>query len=90
MAGAALGGLLLLAALPPAAANPPPPDVPNPFYYDWHRLRVGGLVVAAVLCVLGVIVLFSSKCKCGSKGSHRHRPPPEMSHLVTAGAASTC
>ncbi|XP_062454714.1 FXYD domain-containing ion transport regulator 3-like [Rhea pennata] len=89
MACAALGGLLLLAVLPPATADAAPPDVTDPFYYDWHRLRMAGLVVAAVLCVLGVIVLFSSKCKCGSKGSRR-RPPPETSHLVTAGAASAC
>ncbi|XP_010018974.1 PREDICTED: FXYD domain-containing ion transport regulator 3-like, partial [Nestor notabilis] len=31
----------------------------SPFYYDWHRLRVAGLVVAAVLCVVGIIVLLS-------------------------------
>uniref|UniRef100_A0A8B9EB90 FXYD domain-containing ion transport regulator n=1 Tax=Anser cygnoides TaxID=8845 RepID=A0A8B9EB90_ANSCY len=34
----------------------------------WHQLRVGGLVVAAVLCVTGIVVLLSGKCKCRSKG----------------------
>ncbi|XP_068779469.1 FXYD domain-containing ion transport regulator 3-like [Struthio camelus] len=90
MAWAPLGGLLLLAALPLATANPPPPpDGTSPFHYDWHSLRVGGLVVAAVLCVMGVVVLLSGKCKCGRKGSRR-RPPPESCHLVTPGATGTC
>uniref|UniRef100_A0A8C9L3U4 FXYD domain-containing ion transport regulator n=1 Tax=Serinus canaria TaxID=9135 RepID=A0A8C9L3U4_SERCA len=34
---------------------------------DWCHLRVGGLVVAAVLSVLGIAVLLSGKCKCRSK-----------------------
>ncbi|RMB97716.1 hypothetical protein DUI87_25715 [Hirundo rustica rustica] len=42
-------------------------DAANPFQYDWCHLRVGGLVVAAVLSVVGIIVLFSGKCKCRSK-----------------------
>ncbi|RMC03922.1 hypothetical protein DUI87_19259 [Hirundo rustica rustica] len=33
-------------------------DAANPFQYDWCHLRVGGLVVAAVLSVVGIIVLF--------------------------------
>ncbi|KAF4789089.1 hypothetical protein TURU_154755 [Turdus rufiventris] len=35
-------------------------DAANPFHYDWCHLRVGGLVVAAVLSALGIIVLFSA------------------------------
>ncbi|XP_074710553.1 FXYD domain-containing ion transport regulator 3-like [Strix uralensis] len=82
-------GLVLLAALYPVTANSLFPDAVSPFQYDWHSLRVAGLVVAAILCVIGIIVLLSGKCKCRSKAS-RHRPPPEMSHLVGPGAASTC
>lgn len=29
------------------------------FLLDWHRLRVGGLICAAVLCTIGIIVLMS-------------------------------
>nr|XP_031363538.1 vegetative cell wall protein gp1-like [Lonchura striata domestica] len=42
------------------------PSVPVPVP-DWCHLRVGGLTVAAVLSVLGVLVLLSGKCKCQSK-----------------------
>ncbi|XP_064296677.1 FXYD domain-containing ion transport regulator 3 [Phalacrocorax carbo] len=89
MAWGTLGGLVLLAVVSLARGNPLQPDATSPFQYDWHRLRVAGLVVAAILCVIGIIVLLSGKCKCRSKASRR-RPPPEMSHLVGPGAASTC
>ncbi|KAM8985770.1 FXYD domain-containing ion transport regulator 3 [Ara ararauna] len=81
--------LMLLGVLPPVRGNPLPPDVTSPFHYDWHRLRVAGLTVAAVLCVVGIIVLLSGKCKCGSKASRRC-PPPESSHLIAPGGTSTC
>ncbi|XP_057286904.1 FXYD domain-containing ion transport regulator 3 isoform X2 [Pezoporus wallicus] len=65
--------LVILGVLPLVRGNPLPPDATSPFQYDWHRLRVAGLVVAAVLCVVGIIVLLSGKCKCGSKArSHQH------------------
>ncbi|XP_037236755.1 FXYD domain-containing ion transport regulator 3-like [Falco rusticolus] len=81
--------LVLLAVLSPVRGNIETPDAASPFQYDWHRLRVTGLALAAVLCVIGIIVLLSGKCKCRSKASRR-RPPPEASHLVGPGAATTC
>ncbi|XP_032921199.1 FXYD domain-containing ion transport regulator 4-like isoform X4 [Catharus ustulatus] len=60
-----------------------------PLWEDWCHLRVGGLVVAAVLSVVGIIVLFSGMCKCRSKASRR-RPPPELSPVPGTGAASSC
>ncbi|XP_072777620.1 FXYD domain-containing ion transport regulator 3 isoform X1 [Taeniopygia guttata] len=36
------------------------PDASSPFQFDWCHLRVGGLTVAAVLSVLGVVVLLMS------------------------------
>ncbi|XP_068520830.1 FXYD domain-containing ion transport regulator 3-like [Anas acuta] len=90
MGGGGAGVLVLLAAvLPLARGSSESLDATSPFYYDWYQLRVGGLVVAAVLCVTGIVVLLSGKCKCRSKAS-RHRPPPEASHLVGPGAASSC
>ncbi|XP_048146301.1 FXYD domain-containing ion transport regulator 3-like [Corvus hawaiiensis] len=74
-----LGALVILGVL--SLARGDPPDAPSPFEYDWCQLRVGGLVVAAVLSVVGIIVLLSGKCKCRSKASRR-RPPPGA---VTAG-----
>ncbi|RMB97251.1 hypothetical protein DUI87_26280 [Hirundo rustica rustica] len=41
-------------------------DAANPFQYDWCHLRVGGLVVAAVLSVVGIIVLFSECHLCAT------------------------
>ncbi|XP_044291098.1 FXYD domain-containing ion transport regulator 3-like [Varanus komodoensis] len=58
--------LLLLAAFPLLAANDPT-DKDSPFYYDWHSLRVGGLVFAGILCFLGIVILLSGKCKCKPK-----------------------
>ncbi|XP_032921198.1 uncharacterized protein LOC116999020 isoform X3 [Catharus ustulatus] len=60
-----LGALVILGVL--SLARGDPPDAANPFHYDWCHLRVGGLVVAAVLSVVGIIVLFSGMCKCRSK-----------------------
>ncbi|XP_014453743.1 FXYD domain-containing ion transport regulator 3 [Alligator mississippiensis] len=74
-----LAGLCLLAPLVSAQA-----DGNDPFHYDWHRLRMGGLVVAAVLCVMGIVVLLSGKCKC----RRASRRPPETSKLLVPGAAS--
>ncbi|XP_063275835.1 FXYD domain-containing ion transport regulator 3 [Prinia subflava] len=81
-----LGALVILGVLTLARGDPP--DATSPFQYDWCHLRVGGLVVAAVLSVLGVIVLLSGKCKCRSKASRR--PPPELPPLPGPGAASSC
>ncbi|XP_072777624.1 FXYD domain-containing ion transport regulator 3 isoform X5 [Taeniopygia guttata] len=64
--------------------TPSCPSVPVPVP-DWCHLRVGGLTVAAVLSVLGVVVLLSGKCKCRSKARCRH-PPPELSPLAGTGA----
>ncbi|XP_049559027.1 FXYD domain-containing ion transport regulator 3 isoform X1 [Orcinus orca] len=52
----ALSLLVLLAGLPALDANDPE-DKNSPFYYDWFSLRVGGLIFAAVLCAIGIIVL---------------------------------
>ncbi|XP_075594397.1 FXYD domain-containing ion transport regulator 3-like [Balearica regulorum gibbericeps] len=90
MVPGSLGVLVLLGVFYPVGGNPLPPDATSPFQYDWHRLRVAGLVVAAVLCVIGVIVLLSGKCKCRSKASHRCPPPPETSHLVVPGPTGAC
>uniref|UniRef100_A0A6Q2XZC8 FXYD domain-containing ion transport regulator n=1 Tax=Esox lucius TaxID=8010 RepID=A0A6Q2XZC8_ESOLU len=36
----------------------------DPFTFDYHRLRVGGLILAAVLCLIGITILFSGHCRC--------------------------
>ncbi|KAK2500317.1 hypothetical protein MC885_020770 [Smutsia gigantea] len=80
--------LIFLASLPALDANDPE-DKNSPFYYDWHSLRVGGLICAALLCTFGIIVLMSKKCKCkfGQKPSHR---PGDAPPLITPGSAHNC
>ncbi|KAM6999601.1 FXYD domain-containing ion transport regulator 3-like [Passerculus sandwichensis] len=85
-----LRALVILGVLSLARGDPPGDDTgytgaSSPFQYDWCHLRVGGLVVAAVLSVLGIAVLFSGKCKCRSKASRR-RPPPELPPPCGTGA----
>ncbi|XP_036602389.1 FXYD domain-containing ion transport regulator 3 [Trichosurus vulpecula] len=69
MHGLTVGILLMMAVLPALEANDPA-DKDSPFYYDWHSLRVGGLICAGILCAVGIIVLMSGKCKC--KFSQKH------------------
>ncbi|XP_058135196.1 FXYD domain-containing ion transport regulator 3 isoform X2 [Dasypus novemcinctus] len=80
--------LVLLAGLPALHANDPE-DKNSPFYYDWHRLRVGGLICAAVLCAIGFIVLMSGKCKCKFRQKSSHRPG-EVSSLINPGSVQNC
>ncbi|VFV36255.1 fxyd domain-containing ion transport regulator 3 [Lynx pardinus] len=80
--------LILLTGLPALDANDPE-DKNSPFYYDWHRLRIGGLICAGVLCTIGIIVLMSGKCKCKFSQKPSHHPgdaPP----LITPGSAHNC
>ncbi|XP_047692934.1 FXYD domain-containing ion transport regulator 3 isoform X4 [Prionailurus viverrinus] len=65
--------ILLTAGLPALDANDPE-DKNSPFYYDWHRLRIGGLICAGVLCTIGIIVLMSGKCKCKFSQKPSHHP----------------
>uniref|UniRef100_A0A4X1TJN7 FXYD domain-containing ion transport regulator n=1 Tax=Sus scrofa TaxID=9823 RepID=A0A4X1TJN7_PIG len=83
----ALSVLILLAGLSALDANDPE-DKNSPFYYDWHSLRVGGLICAGTLCALGIIILLSGKCKCkfSQKSSHRPGDAP----LITPGSAHDC
>ncbi|XP_012630527.1 FXYD domain-containing ion transport regulator 3 [Microcebus murinus] len=88
MQEAALSLFFLLAGLPALHANDPE-DKDSPFYYDWHSLQVGGLICAAVLCAVGIIVLMSGKCKCKfrQKPSHHSGDAPP---LITPGSAHNC
>ncbi|XP_072774433.1 uncharacterized protein [Taeniopygia guttata] len=51
------------------------PDASSPFQFDWCHRRVGGLAVAAVLSMLGVVILLSTAT-----------PLPELSPLAGTGA----
>uniref|UniRef100_A0A8C2HQU5 FXYD domain-containing ion transport regulator n=1 Tax=Cyprinus carpio TaxID=7962 RepID=A0A8C2HQU5_CYPCA len=36
----------------------------DPFSFDYHRLRVGGLILAAVLCLIGITILLTRASEC--------------------------
>ncbi|XP_036380743.1 FXYD domain-containing ion transport regulator 6-like isoform X2 [Megalops cyprinoides] len=36
----------------------------DPFHYDYQTLRIGGLVFAVVLFLLGVLLILSRNCRC--------------------------
>nr|XP_048300389.1 FXYD domain-containing ion transport regulator 4 [Myodes glareolus] len=78
--------LLVLAALPALEANDPI-DKDSPFYYDWESLQLGGMIIAGLLCITGLAMAFSGKCKCRSS----HNPsslPGKGTPLITAGSAN--
>ncbi|XP_030894563.1 FXYD domain-containing ion transport regulator 4 isoform X2 [Leptonychotes weddellii] len=72
--------LLTLAGLPALEAN----DL-----VDWESLQLGGMIFGGLLCIAGILIALSGKCKC--KYSQKHSPLPEKAiPLITPGSASTC
>ncbi|XP_053546113.1 phospholemman [Bombina bombina] len=49
----------------------------DPFHYDYTSLRVGGLVFAGVLFILGILIILSRKCRCKFNQQHRTGEPIE-------------
>ncbi|XP_031954070.1 FXYD domain-containing ion transport regulator 3-like [Corvus moneduloides] len=74
-----LGALVILGVL--SLARGDPPDAPSPFEYDWCQLRVGGLVVAAVLSVVGIIVLLTAAAPPRSCHRWLGQEPPARAEL---------
>uniref|UniRef100_A0A8C0DMU2 FXYD domain-containing ion transport regulator n=1 Tax=Balaenoptera musculus TaxID=9771 RepID=A0A8C0DMU2_BALMU len=85
----ALSLLVLLAGLPALDANDPE-DKNSPFYYDWFSLRVGGLIVAAVLCAIGIIVLMSECRSSGERAAQGGGCPPLTSPSLLTGGKCKC
>ncbi|XP_046897560.1 FXYD domain containing ion transport regulator 6 like isoform X1 [Hypomesus transpacificus] len=44
--------------------DPSVPDYDSPFTYDYKSLRIGGLVFAVVLFIMGIVLIVSRKCRC--------------------------
>ncbi|XP_067874705.1 phospholemman [Heterodontus francisci] len=68
-------------------------DHDDRFTYDYYRLRVVGLIVAAVLCVIGVIILLAGKCRCKFNQNKRTRSnsgTATAQHLLQPGEATEC
>ncbi|XP_034349191.1 FXYD domain-containing ion transport regulator 4-like [Arvicanthis niloticus] len=80
--------LLVLAGLPTLEANDAV-DKDSPFYYDWESLQLGGMIFAGLLCIAGIAMALSGKCKC-RRNHMASSLPGKGTPLITPGSASTC
>ncbi|XP_071031149.1 phospholemman-like isoform X4 [Oncorhynchus clarkii lewisi] len=62
----------------------------DPFTFDYHRLRVGGLILAAVLCLIGITILFSGHCRCKFNQDKRRSGSNAAQPLNDQARASEC
>lgn len=55
------------------------------FEYDYESLKMVGLIIAGILCAMGIIILLSGKCRCkfNKKSEQRHRAQEQQ--LITPG-----
>ncbi|XP_007440711.1 phospholemman [Python bivittatus] len=60
-----------------SAAESPKDQPHDPFNYDYHSLRVGGLVFAVVLFLLGILIILSRRCRCKFNQQQRTGEPDE-------------
>ncbi|CAJ0919096.1 unnamed protein product, partial [Ranitomeya imitator] len=72
---------LMLASAPLLlATSGAEPSERNPFEYDYKSLQIAGLIMAGVLCAMGIIILISGKCRCkfNQKEQMRRSQDPQL------------
>ncbi|XP_020792772.1 phospholemman-like [Boleophthalmus pectinirostris] len=63
----------------------------DPFTFDYHELRVGGLILAAVLCLIGITILLSGHCRCKFNQNKRRRTGSNAQQMLNdQGRACDC
>ncbi|XP_021437637.1 FXYD domain-containing ion transport regulator 6 isoform X4 [Oncorhynchus mykiss] len=59
-----LFSLLVYVAVPVFSDGEKEKKEVDPFVYDYHSLRICGLVFGVVLFALGILLILSRKCRC--------------------------
>ncbi|XP_078143474.1 FXYD domain-containing ion transport regulator 6-like [Centroberyx gerrardi] len=59
-------------------------DYDSAFHYDYESLRIGGLVFAVVLFLMGIALIVSRKCTCSKSEKSRPRGPDAESGVPRA------
>ncbi|XP_074510082.1 FXYD domain-containing ion transport regulator 6-like isoform X2 [Sebastes fasciatus] len=54
------------------------------FDYDYESLRIGGLVFAVVLFIMGIALIVTRKCTCSNSDKTRSRSPDAESGVPRA------
>ncbi|XP_070307966.1 phospholemman isoform X1 [Odocoileus virginianus] len=49
----------------------------DPFTYDYQSLRIGGLIIAGILFILGILIVLSRRCRCKFNQQQRTGEPDE-------------
>ncbi|XP_047217157.1 FXYD domain-containing ion transport regulator 6-like isoform X2 [Girardinichthys multiradiatus] len=62
-----------------ASAEEDEKDFDSAFHYDYESLRIGGLVFAVALFLLGIFLIVSRKCTCSRSDKSRG---PEVESAV--------
>nr|XP_020452925.1 phospholemman-like [Monopterus albus] len=62
----------------------------DPFTFDYYKLRVGGLILAAVLCLIGITILLSGHCRCKFNQNKRSTGRGAQQMLTDQGRACEC
>ncbi|TMS10707.1 FXYD domain-containing ion transport regulator 6, partial [Larimichthys crocea] len=58
-----------------ASAGDKDKDNDSAFNYDYESLRIGGLVFAVVLFLMGIALIVTRKCTCSKSDKSRSREP---------------
>ncbi|XP_040183014.1 FXYD domain-containing ion transport regulator 3-like [Rana temporaria] len=60
------------------------------FVYDYESLKMVGLIIAGILCAMGIIILLSGKCRCKFNKQNEPRHRAQEQQLIAPGSASRC
>uniref|UniRef100_A0A8B9XS44 FXYD domain-containing ion transport regulator n=1 Tax=Bos mutus grunniens TaxID=30521 RepID=A0A8B9XS44_BOSMU len=74
---ASLSHILVLCVGLLAMVNAEAPQEHDPFTYDYQSLRIGGLIIAGILFILGILIVLSRRCRCKFNQQQRTGEPDE-------------